>query len=128
MKFVLIGNVDHGKSTLGGCMLYKSNAINERVIEKIKKQADELKMSRWWLAHLLDIDENEKVKGKTHSFNVVSFEYQDKKYEIIDVPGHRELVNEMIYGTARADIAILVISIRKGEYDDGLSGQTLSIL
>ena len=125
MKIVLIGNVDHEKSTLGGYLLFKSNTINERAIEKIKKQADELKMSRWWLAHILDVDENEKIKGKTHSFNVVPFEYQDKNYEIIDVPGHRELVNEMIYGTARADLAVLIISIRHGEYNDGLLVQTL---
>ena len=125
MKIVLIGNVDHGKSTLGGYLLYKSNTIDERLIDKIKKQADQLKMSRWWFAHILDEDDNEKAKGKTYSLNVVQFEYQDKKYEIIDVPGHRELVNEMIYGTARADIAVLILSIRKGEYDAGRLGQTL---
>lgn len=125
MKFVLIGNVDHGKSTLGGQLLVKSNIIQDRDIQKIKNKANQLKMSNWWLAHILDEDDNEKAKGKTYGLNIVSFKYQEKNYEMIDVPGHKELVNEMIFGTALADIAILIISIRKGEYDAGLSGQTL---
>lgn len=125
MKFVLIGNVDHGKSTLGGRLLVDSNTIRDRDIQKLKNKADQLKMSNWWLAHILDEDDNEKTKGKTYSLNVFSFNYQEKNYELIDVPGHKELVNEMIFGTALADIAILIISIRKGEYEAGLSGQTL---
>ena len=125
MKFVLIGHVDHGKSTLGGCFLYKSNNINNRLISNIKNNAYKMKREKWWLAYILDTDDSERLMGKTYSMNIVSFEYQNKKYEIIDVPGHQKLVYEMIYGTAQADIAILVISIRDGEYEDGLSGQTL---
>ena len=125
MKIVLLGHVDHGKSTLGGNLIYNSNTINKRDIDKIKKQADQLKMSRRWLAHILDEDDNERLKGNTYSFNIVQFEYQGNIFEIIDVPGHKELVNEMIYGTSRADLAVLVISIRKGEYEAGLLGQSL---
>lgn len=125
MKIVLLGHVDHGKSTLGGNLIFNSNTINKRDIDKIKKQADQLKMSRRWLAHILDEDDNERLKGKTYSFNIVQFEYQGNIFEIIDVPGHKELVNEMIYGTSRADLAVLVISIRKGEYEAGLLGQSL---
>ena len=125
MKFVLIGNVDHGKSAFGGQLLIKSNTIKERDIEKIKNKADEMKMSSWWLAHILDEDDNEKTKGKTFNINIVPFKYQEKQFEIIDVPGHKELVNEMISGTALADIAVLILSIRKGEYNAGLLGQTL---
>lgn len=121
MKIVLIGNVDNGKSTLGGQLLFKSNTINDRLIDFIKKQASELKRARCWLAHILDVDDNEKAYGKTYSLNIVPFEYKGKTYEIIDVPGHRELVNEMIYGTSLANIGILLISIRKGEYEAGLS-------
>ena len=125
MKFVLIGNVDHGKSTLGGQILVKTNTIKDRDIQKIKNKADELKMPSWWLAHILDEDDHEKAKGKTYNFNIVPFNYQEKSFEIIDVPGHKELITEMIFGTALADIAVLILSIRKGEYNAGLSGQTL---
>ena len=126
MKFVFIGHVDHGKSTLGGQILVKTGNIKDRDIQKIKNKSKELKMPSWWLAHIIDEDEYEKAKGKTYNFNVCSFKYQGKDYEMIDVPGHKELVNQMIYGTSLADIAVLIISIRKGEYDDGIyGGQTI---
>ena len=122
MKFVFIGHVDHGKSTLGGQILVKTGNINNRDIKKIKKKAKELKMPSWWLAHILDESEFEKVKGKTYYFHVYSFKYKEKDYEIIDVPGHKEYVNQMIYGASMADVAVLILSIRKGEYNDGING------
>lgn len=120
MKFVLIGSVNHGKSTLAGRLLVGSKTIDGQVIDKIKKKSDEFKLS-----HLLDTDDNERMRCKTYSMNKAQFEYQGKKYEIIDVPGHKELVSEMILGTSLADIAILVISIRSKEYNSGLLGQSI---
>ena len=122
MKFVLLGHVDHGKSTFGGQILVKTGNINERDIQKIKDKAKELKMRSWWLAHILDENEFEKIKGKTYEFNVCSFKFNKKYYEIIDVPSHKEYVNQMIYGTSMADVAVLILSIRANEYNDGING------
>ena len=125
IKFVLIGNVDHGKSTLGGSILVSTGNVTENDVRKIRNEANDMKMSSFWLAYILDIDESERIKGKTHSYNVVSFTYKSNKFELIDVPGHKDLVQEMIYGTSQANVAILVLSARKGEYEAGLSGQTI---
>lgn len=124
-KFVLIGHVDHGKSTLAGRILCDTGYVSERDINKLQKQADENKMSSWWLSYALDTDEDERLKGKTHQFNKIDFNYNNKDYTIIDVPGHKQLVSKMIYGCSEAEIAIIVISARLGEFKQGLSGQTM---
>ena len=116
MKFVLIGHVDHGKSTLAGSFLYHSNNVNKNYINKNsnKKQS---------LAHLTDINEDEKIRGITLELNMISFEYQNKKLTIYDSPGHKLLLREMVTGCALTDIPILVISINN--YEQGLSGQCI---
>uniref|UniRef100_A0A6C0ACJ2 Tr-type G domain-containing protein n=1 Tax=viral metagenome TaxID=1070528 RepID=A0A6C0ACJ2_9ZZZZ len=125
IKFVLLGHVDHGKSTLAGRILYDSGYIEEREVEKLKTEADMNKKSTWWLSYILDVDTDERLRGKTHSYVYIPFKHKNKTLELIDVPGHRLLVSEMIAGTSRADIGVVVISIRKGEYEQGLSGQTI---
>ena len=125
IKFVLLGHVDHGKSTLAGRILYDSGYIEEREVEKLKKEAEDNKKTTWWLSYILDVDEGERLKGKTHSYVYIPFKHKDKTLELIDVPGHKLLVSEMVAGTSRADIGVVVISIRKGEYEQGLSGQTI---
>jgi len=125
INFVTIGNVDAGKSTMIGSLLVATKSISERDIDKVKRQADEMKMGSWWLAYLVDTDDSERVRGKTHSFDMIPLEWKEKKLTMIDVPGHKDLVQEMIYGTSQADTAVLILSIRDGEYESGLSGQTL---
>lgn len=120
MNFLLLGEVDSGKSTLIGRLLVDSNTIHERLIEKIKKQANEIKKSSNWLAHISDTDLIEQIKGKTYSINIAEFINQGKIHKLIDCPGHKLLINEMIMSASMANVAILVISIRKGEYKSGL--------
>lgn len=130
-KFVLLGNVDSGKSTLGGQILISTNHIDEREIEKVKKEADSRKMSSWWLAYLLDSDESERERGKTHDYFTVDITYKlenDKKEHpmmLIDAPGHKQLISQMTEGCSQANIALLILSARSGEYESGLSGQTI---
>jgi len=123
LRFVLLGHVDHGKSTLGGSILVQTNTVTEREIEKAKIEAVTNKMETWWLAYLLDEDINERLTGKTHQFITREIPINDKYYELIDVPGHQKLITEMIEGVSRADIAVLVCSSRKGELEQGLRGQ-----
>lgn len=125
-KIVLLGNVDHGKSTLAGRLILDTDkTLNIHDIEKLKLEAKKNKKSTWWLAYLLDEDIEERAKGKTHSYIIKTIKYKDENIELIDVPGHKSLVTEMIQGSSYANIALLVVSIRKGELESGLQGQTL---
>lgn len=125
IRFVLLGHVDHGKSTLAGRILLDTGSVEDREVEKIKKEADENKMSSWWLSYITDIDSSERKKGKTHAFNTCEFTYDEQTIELIDVPGHKLLVSEMINGASFANVAVLLVSARKGEFEQGLSGQTM---
>lgn len=124
-SFVLLGNVDHGKSTLAGRILVDCQSIEERELEKIKKEAEKNKMAGWWLAYILDTDEFERMRGKTQGFINIDFQFDGHDMEMIDVPGHKQLVKEMAFGCSLAKIGLLLTSARQGEYDDGIKGQTL---
>lgn len=125
LKFVLLGHVDHGKSTLAGRILVDAEVVNERDIEKSKKEAETNGMSSWWLAYLLDEDINERLTGKTHQYMTKQISIRGDPYELIDVPGHQKLITEMVEGVSQADVGVLVCSARKGELEQGLRGQTL---
>lgn len=123
--FAAIGHVDHGKSTLLGRILYDSGYITQRDAEKLQKEAIADKMESWWLSRIFDIEKIEQTRGKTHEFMYIDFTYKDRGLRLIDVPGHRLLISQMIGGVAMADIALLVVSGRKGEFEQGLAGQTM---
>jgi len=124
-RFVLLGNVDSGKSTLGGQILVTSGLIEAREIEKVKKEAESRKMSSWWLAYLLDSDDGERARGKTHEYLDLVIPFKDTQLTMIDVPGHKQLISEMVLGCSQANIALLILSARQGEYKSGLAGQTV---
>jgi small GTP-binding protein len=123
-KFVLLGNVDHGKSTLAGRILVNIGDVTEREIEKMKIEANKRSMQSWWLAYLMDTDDSERERGKTVDFIYKSIKWNDVDMTLIDVPGHRNYVPHMANGCSMADIAVVIISARKGEYEAGLKGQT----
>jgi small GTP-binding protein len=124
-KFVLLGNVDSGKSTLAGRLLIDTKAIDENEINKVQRESEKNGKQSFWLAYLLDIDETERERGITLGYINFPFKYQDKDYEIYDVPGHKDLVQEMVVGTSFCNLGILILSARKGEYEASLKGQTL---
>lgn len=125
IKFVLIGNVDNGKSTLGSRLLISSGNISEDEIYKAKKEADKYKKGTFWLAYLLDIDDVERDRGITLGYTTYDFKYADKDLRLIDVPGHRDLVQEMVTGASIANVALLVLSAKLGEYEASLKGQAM---
>jgi small GTP-binding protein len=123
--FVLLGNVDNGKSTLAGRIIIETQNIDPNDVEKAKRESEKNGKSSFWLAYLLDIDDNERARGITLGYTFFDIKYKEKDFKIIDVPGHHNLVQEMISGASYADIAVLVLSARSGEYESALKGQAL---
>ena len=125
-KNVTIGHVDTAKSSLCGHLLYKCGYIDERSMEKIRVKAANEKMSKWVWARVLDIYEEEMVRGKTHEFTTIDFEHDEKKYQLIDTPGHQKFIRSMIEGISKdVNIAILLVSMLDNEFNSGFIKGTL---
>ncbi|KAI9743041.1 MAG: translation termination factor GTPase eRF3 [Claussenomyces sp. TS43310] len=126
VNIIFIGHVDAGKSTLGGSILYATGMVDERTMEKNKKEAKEMGRETWYLSWALDLTKEERSKGKTVEVGRGYFETDKRRYSILDAPGHKTYVPSMIGGASQADVGILVISARKGEYETGFEkgGQT----
>lgn len=129
IKFLLTGHVDHGKSTLGGQILYQCDSFDKRSAEKIFTQAEKEKMNCFRWARLLDIDCEEQEKGVTIESNEFKFQYQEKDFKLIDTPGHklyiRHLINA-IYCNSEDGVlvGVLVLSAIPREYQASVvSGQ-----
>jgi peptide chain release factor subunit 3 len=106
--------------------MYLMGCVDERTIEKYKKDAKDKGRDSWWLAYCMDLGEEEQAKGKTVEVGRATFNTPSKQFTVFDAPGHKNYVPNMMVGAALADYAGLVISARKGEFEAGFEkdGQT----
>ncbi len=113
LKFVIVGHVDHGKSTLIGRLLYDTGSISPDKIEEVKKTSKDLGRETEF-AYLLDHLEEERKQGITIDTAQIFFKSDKRQYVIIDAPGHVEFVKNMITGASQAEAAVLIIDVKEG--------------
>ncbi len=123
MNLVFIGHVDHGKSTSVGRLLFDSGNVDEQTMRKLKEKAEELGKGGFEFAFVMDNLKEEQERGVTIDLAHKQFETGKYFFTIIDAPGHKDFIKNMITGTSQADAAVLVVAA-----NDGVNAQTIEHL
>merc|ERR1711939_852375 len=133
MSVVICGHVDSGKSTTTGRLLFELGGIPEREMQKLKEEAERIGKGSFAFAFYMDTQKDERDRGVTIKCTTKEFFTDLYHYSVIDAPGHRDFIKNVISGAAQADVGILMVpadgnfttAIQKGDHKQGIvQGQT----
>lgn len=121
LSMVVTGHVDAGKSTTTGHLIFKLGGISEREMAKLQQVADEQGKSSFGFAYYMDTNKEERERGVTIQSNQKEFYTEKYHYTIVDAPGHKDYIKNMITGSATADVGLLLVPAEKGGFEAAIA-------